>query len=163
MIEKIKDILIKNNLILTCAESCTGGLLSSKLTDISGSSAYIRQNFVTYANEAKIELLGVNSDTIRQYGAVSEQCAREMTQGLIKRGFGDVALSTTGVADKNGEGNKPAGLVFIGVGNAKKIKVIRFQIPFKTRIETKNAFANRALQELLDFLKENYPDCRMAP
>lgn len=157
MIEEIKKILITNNLILTAAESCTGGLLSSYLTDISGSSSYIKQNFVTYANEAKVSILDVKPETIEKYGAVSEQTAKEMVQGLIKRGFGDIAISTTGIADKNGEGNKPAGLVYIGIGNKRKIKAIRFQIPFISRIETKKSFVNKALSELLQFLRENYP------
>lgn len=156
MIEDIKEILIKNNLILTCAESCTGGLLSSRLTDISGSSAYIRQNFVTYANEAKVNILGVNPETIEKFGAVSEQTAKEMVLGLISRGCGDIAVSTTGIADKNGEGNKPAGLVYIGIASREKTEAIKFQTPFVSRLETKKAFVEKALSELLKFLRKNY-------
>jgi len=156
MIEKIKEILINNGLVLSSAESCTGGLLSSFLTDVSGSSAYIKQNFVTYANEAKISLLGVKEETIRKFGAVSEETAHEMACGLINKGFGDVAISTTGIADKNGEGNKPAGLVFIGIANRKTFKTVRFQTPFISRSATKEAFARKALEELLKFLEENY-------
>ncbi len=82
--KQIGRILTDKNLSVSCAESCTGGLLSSLLTDISGSSAYINQNFVTYANEAKVNLLGVNPKTIEKYGVVSEEIALEMASGLIE-------------------------------------------------------------------------------
>ena len=72
----ISKILIDNGLVISIAESCTGGLLSSRLTDISGSSDYTKANFITYSNDAKVALLGVSDVTIRTYGAVSEQCAR---------------------------------------------------------------------------------------
>ena len=82
--EAIGKILLDNNLKISTTESCTGGLLSSKLTDISGSSAYITLNLVTYANEAKMKLLGVKAETLESYGAVSEQTAMEMA-ALIKK------------------------------------------------------------------------------
>ena len=75
--QKIGEYLIKNNLTISTAESCTGGLVSSKLTDVSGSSAYIKLNFVTYANEAKIKVLGVKKETLEKYGAVSEECVKK--------------------------------------------------------------------------------------
>ena len=80
--QKVANVLFEKNLTISTAESCTGGLVSSKLTDISGSSSYIKENFVTYANEAKMEILGVTETTLNTYGAVSEQCAKEMAEGL---------------------------------------------------------------------------------
>ena len=81
----IAEILKEHSLIVSVAESCTGGLLSSRLTDVSGSSEYIRANFVTYSNDAKRALLDVREDTLKTYGAVSEQCAREMSEGLYRK------------------------------------------------------------------------------
>ena len=88
-------ILIKNNWTLAVAESCTGGLVSSLLTDISGSSNYININFVTYANEAKRKALGVKKSTLKKYGAVSKKTAKEMALGALKAAKADIAVATT--------------------------------------------------------------------
>ena len=81
--QKSGNILIKKNAVISVAESCTGGLLSSLLTDVPGSSSYIKANFVTYANEAKMKYLGVKAETLKNFGAVSKQTAAEMAEGLI--------------------------------------------------------------------------------
>ena len=99
---KIANILIDNNLTIATTESCTGGLLSSKLTDISGSSAFIHLNFVTYSNEAKQKILGVRKETLDNFGAVSEECAYEMALGLNKVTGADICVSTTGIAGPTG-------------------------------------------------------------
>ena len=96
--ELLGKYLIENKLTIATAESCTGGLVSSKLTDVSGSSEYVKLNFVTYANEAKHDILGVSLDTLNTFGAVSEQCAEEMANGLQGVTNCDVALCTTGIA-----------------------------------------------------------------
>ncbi len=83
--KQLAKILIENKLTIATAESCTGGLLSSRLTDVSGSSEYTKLNFVTYANEAKNEILGVSWDILNTYGAVSEKCAEAMANGLQKK------------------------------------------------------------------------------
>ena len=95
ILQEIKEILIKNNLALSTAESCTGGLVSSYLTDIDGASKFIYQNFVTYSNEAKMKFLNVSSSTLEKYGAVSEQTAREMSLGLFK--YAPCTIATTGI------------------------------------------------------------------
>lgn len=156
--KQIGRILTDKNLSVSCAESCTGGLLSSLLTDISGSSAYINQNFVTYANEAKVNLLGVNTETIAKYGVVSEEVALEMASGLIERYNCNVAVSTTGIAGPSGATeNKPVGLVCIGVANKNKKISISYKAPPKLpRRLMKYEFAHKALELLLKFLKENY-------
>ncbi len=156
--KQIGQILIDKNLSVSCAESCTGGLLSSLLTDISGSSAYINQNFVTYANEAKINLLGVNPETIEKYGVVSEEVALEMASGLIEKYNCDVAVSTTGIAGPAGATkNKPVGLVCIGAANKNKKIAISYKASSKLpRRLMKYEFAQKALEVLLQFLKENY-------
>ena len=146
--EELGQFLIDNNITISTAESCTGGLLSSKLTDISGSSAYIKLNFVTYAKEAKNEVLGVNWDILNNYGAVSEQCAEAMAQGLHKATNCDVALCTTGIAGPTG-GNeqKPVGLIYIALRYKGITTIKEVKLPPKTpRIEMKEAFVNEALK-----------------
>ena len=108
--KKIAKILTDKKLKIAFSESCTGGLLSSRMTDISGSSDYIMQNLVTYANKAKVNLLGVNNETIKQFGVVSEQVAQEMAQGLLSKYDCDIAVSVTGIAGPTGGSKqKPVG------------------------------------------------------
>lgn len=100
---------------LSCAESCTGGLLSGRIIDVAGVSDVYKAGFVTYANEAKEKLLGVSSDALRQYGAVSEQVATQMALGACKASGSSVSLATTGIAGPGGgTKEKPVGLVYIG-------------------------------------------------
>ena len=154
--EEIARILLKKAMTISVAESCTGGLVSSRLTDIAGSSAYIKENYVTYANEAKIKLLGVSEDTLKNFGAVSEECAQQMTEGLFEKTGCDVSLVTTGIAGPGGsEGGKPAGLIFVGVKNKYATKVQKFELnPNSKRKTMKFNFSQVALDFLLKFLKE---------
>lgn len=154
--ENIAEILKEHSLIISVAESCTGGLLSSRLTDISGSSEYIRANFVTYSNESKQALLDVKDETLRIYGAVSEQCAREMSEGLYRKTNADIAISTTGIAGPTGATEtKPVGLMYVGITNRYKSIVQEFKLnPKFDRIRMKQEFAQCALQMLLDSLSE---------
>src|SRR5574344_151777 len=93
----IARIMFNKSMTISVAESCTGGLVSSRLTDIAGSSVYIKENYVTYANEVKTKLLGVSEEILDTYGAVSEECAASMAEGLFTRTGSDIALSTTGI------------------------------------------------------------------
>lgn len=152
--EELGKYLIENNLTIATAESCTGGLLSSRLTDVSGSSEYVKLNFVTYANEAKHKILGVSWDILNNYGAVSEECAEAMANGLYAVTKCDVALCTTGIAGPTGgTKEKPVGLVYIsvqykGIVTIKEIKLSP-EIP---RIEMKKRFADEALKLVLSIL-----------
>lgn len=148
--------LVKNAKTLSIAESCTGGLLSSLMTDVSGSSAYIKANFVTYANEAKEQYLNVKPETLTQYGAVSVQTAEEMVRGLLKNTGSDYALATTGIAGPTGgTKEKPVGLVYIGVGKADSVKVIKYNVNHKyPRLLIKYMFAKKAVACLNEFLYE---------
>lgn len=152
--EELGKYLIENNLTIATAESCTGGLLSSRLTDVSGSSEYVKLNFVTYANEAKHKILGVSWDILNNYGAVSEECAEAMANGLYEVTKCDVALCTTGIAGPTGgTKEKPVGLVYIsvlykGIVTIKEIKLSP-EIP---RIEMKKRFADEALKLALSIL-----------
>lgn len=152
--EELGKYLIKNKLTIATAESCTGGLLSSKLTDVSGSSEYVKLNFVTYANEAKHKILGVSWDILNNFGAVSEECAEAMANGLYEATDCDIALCTTGIAGPTGgTQEKPVGLVYIsmrykGIVTVKEVKLS----PTLPRIEMKEQFANQALKLALDIL-----------
>ena len=111
--ENIIDKARQKTVMIALAESCTGGMIAAALTDISGSSAALERAFVTYSNQAKIDILGVSNATLEHYGAVSEQTARAMVEGtLIAAPTADLALSVTGIAGPGGGGqDKPVGLV----------------------------------------------------
>ena len=151
--EKIGKILLRNALKIATAESCTGGLLSSRLTDVAGSSAYIHANFVTYSNEAKMRILGVSEDTLNKYGAVSAECAKEMAQGLVKLTGNDIVLCTTGVAGPSSSEQKPVGLMFAACGYNNNITVKEFRLNscFK-RKNMKFLFTEEALKFLFNTL-----------
>ena len=156
--KEIAEYLLKNALRISTAESCTGGLISSRLTDVSGSSAFIFQNFVTYANQAKTELLEVNPKTIEENGVVSSEVASEMVKGLLNKYNCSIALSTTGIAGPLGATeNKPVGLIYIGIANKEVTKTYRYEAnPLLARRLMKYEFSNKAFDLLIDFLKENY-------
>jgi len=155
--QAIARIMFNNSMTISTAESCTGGLISSRLTDIAGSSLYIKENFVTYANEAKTSILGVSAETIEQHGAVSGECALEMVEGLISKTNCDVAMATTGIAGPSGSENKPVGLLYVAVKNKYSTRVKKFELnPKYSRKTMKFMFSQMALEFLLEFLKENY-------
>jgi len=112
----VSEILIEKKLTISTAESCTGGLVSSTLINYPGISSVFIEGCVTYSNESKINRLGVNPSTLEIYGAVSEETAREMAEGIAKNFNTNVAISTTGIAGPGGGTNdKPVGLVYIGI------------------------------------------------
>ncbi len=119
--KKVGELLLKNKLTLSVAESCTGGLLSSKITDISGSSGYYLGGVCTYSNESKIKILKVNKETIEKYGAVSEETALEMARKVSQKFGSDIGISITGIAGPTGgTETKPVGLVWIGYSDVKR-------------------------------------------
>ena len=152
--EKIGNILTANNLTISTTESCTGGLLSSRLTDVSGSSAYIRLNLVTYANEAKNKMLQVQSEILDKYGAVSEECSYQMAKGLCKLTNSDICVSTTGIAGPTGGSKeKPVGLMFSTIYSKNKFKTYKIQVDSNlSRTEIKEKFTQKVLENILDFL-----------
>lgn len=124
--EQIVGLLQEKKVTLATAESCTGGMLASRIIDVPGVSEVFKAGFVTYANEAKQNLIGVKEDTLAQFGAVSEQTAREMVLGAIKAAKADMAVATTGIAGPGGgTKEKPVGLVYIACGSADEIVVER--------------------------------------
>jgi PncC family amidohydrolase len=125
--QSLGAIFTEKRLRLATAESCTGGLLAGRITDVSGSSAYFVGGVVSYANEAKENLLGVRPETLLRHGAVSEETAKEMARGVRERLGVDVAVSITGVAGPTGGApEKPVGLVWIGLSDAKSTTARRF-------------------------------------
>ncbi len=137
---------------LATAESCTGGLIAHRLTNVPGSSDYFAGGVVTYANDAKMALLGVRAETLAAHGAVSEAVAREMVEGVRRRLTADYGVACTGVAGPGGGSpEKPVGLVYIGVAGpgGTRIEPCQFQ---GDRMSIKQQTADRALALLLEAL-----------
>jgi PncC family amidohydrolase len=154
--QAIARIMFSKSMTISVAESCTGGLISSRLTDIAGSSIYIKENYVTYSNEAKIKLLGVSEETLDNNGAVSEECAKEMVEGLFEKTGCDVSLATTGIAGPGGATEyKNVGLMYVAVKNKYKTQVKKIELNSNYKRKTmKFLFSQKALEFLLEFLKE---------
>lgn len=154
MLKKLTKLLIERELVISTAESCTGGLVSSMLTDISGSSAFIKMNFVTYSNEAKQEILGVSKNTLDNYGAVSEECVNEMAKGLMQKTGCDIALCTTGIAGPTGgTDEKSVGLCYIACrfkGQTIVKKIV--ENPYLERCLMKQKFAEHAINLAYEIL-----------
>ena len=140
------------NLTIACAESCTGGLLTSRLTDVAGSSNYVEGSIVSYSNEVKNKNLHIDADTLKNFGAVSEQTARQMSANVRKLFNTDIGVGVTGIAGPGGgSAEKPVGTVYISVSNADKtfVKLFNFN---GTRSEIKNQSCNAALSMIKEFL-----------
>ena len=130
---KLEDAVVKlaleQNISLSFAESCTGGLIGHRVTEVSGSSKVFKGSAVVYCNNSKIDILGVNKDSIEKYGAVSEQTAKEMAEKVRLMFSSDIGLSVTGIAGPGGgTDDKPVGLVYIGFSSADKIMVRKFNL-----------------------------------
>ncbi|MCX7559880.1 CinA family protein [Sulfitobacter sp. F26204] len=115
LVGDILQLAIQRNVMLTCAESCTGGMVGAALTDLAGSSAMFDRGFITYSNAAKIQMLGVLPATLAAHGAVSIQVAREMAQGALERSDAALAVSITGIAGPGGSEHKPEGRVCFAI------------------------------------------------
>ena len=114
-IEKLLNQFKERGLKIATAESCTAGLISASITEIAGSSAIFDRGFVTYSNDAKIQMLGVKPNTLQSFGAVSEEVAREMATGALARSNADISVSVTGIAGPGGSEHKPEGRVCFGL------------------------------------------------
>lgn len=153
--EEIVQKLTEKGLTLTTAESCTGGLVAKRLTDVSGASAVFHGGAVTYSNRLKSEWLGVKEETLRQFGAVSEQTAREMAEGARKFAKSDLAVAVTGIAGPNSDDtNKPLGLVYIALADAHGVTVEKHENHFTENVRKNNrtASASDALELVRRYL-----------
>jgi len=147
-------ILTKKKLKISFAESCTGGLLASSITSISGASKVFNLGFVTYSNQAKIKVLKVNNSIIRKYGAVSHECCYAMVKNLSKISKANINVSITGIAGpKGGTKQKPVGLVYIGVKKGNKIQINKFLFKSKKRSSIQKATVKKALDLILRIAK----------
>ena len=150
------ELLQKNEIKVTCAESCTGGLLASILTEVSGSSQWFEMGFVTYSNQAKMQLLGVSDQTLQNFGAVSEQTAFEMASGARERANADYALSVTGIAGPTGGTvEKPVGTVCFGLATLDCVKTYTQHLTGNRQQirESSVAFALSRLMDVLSYSK----------
>jgi len=128
MAQKVHELLIETHKTVACAESCTGGMIQKLLTDLAGSSAYLLGGIICYANEIKEKLLSVSPKTLIKDGAVSEQCAREMLEGLKLNFLSDFRVSVTGIAGPDGgDDEKPVGLVYIGIAFGNQTEIFKMQ------------------------------------
>ena len=140
LINKTVQKLIKKKLKISFAESCTGGLLSSSITSISGASKVFNLGLVTYSNEAKTNILKVPKKIIDKYGAVSKECCLSMVKNLSKMSKANISVSITGIAGPNGGTKlKPIGLVFIGIKKLNKITIKKNLFKNKNRLEIQKA------------------------
>ena len=151
---KIIKILKKKKFKIAFAESCTGGLLSSTITSINGSSKVFTMGLVTYSNQSKNIILKVPNKILKKYGAVSEQCCLTMVKNLEKISKSDICLSITGIAGPaGGTQKKPVGLVFIGVKKHNKITVKKYLFKNKGRNYIRKSTVNSSLKLILNFIK----------
>ena len=149
-LNKLIYLLKKKKLKLAIAESCSGGMLSSTITSVSGASKVFTMSLVTYSNQAKMSILKVPKKTIQKHGAVSIQCCLSMVNNLSKISKTKVCVSITGIAGpKGGTKQKPVGLVYIGVKNRKKIIVSKNQFKNKGRSAIQKATVKKALNLII--------------
>ena len=148
--KKIISQLKRKKLKLAITESCTGGMLSSAITSVSGASKVFTMSLITYSNQAKISILKVPRKVIQKHGAVSIQCCLSMVNNLSKISKSKVCVSITGIAGpKGGTKQKPVGLVYIGIKNGKKIVVSKNQFKNKGRSAIQKATVKKALNLII--------------
>ncbi len=153
--EALGRILIERDLTIAVAESCTGGLISHRLTNIPGSSAYFLLGVTAYANEAKIEILGVGEAVIAGHGAVSAETVKAMAEGVRRRAGSDIGVSTTGIAGPGGgSAEKPVGLMFMGLSAGDETVTKKLQF-VEDRLINKNRMAQSVLDEVRRFIVNN--------
>ena len=141
LVRRLRD----DGLRITFAESCTGGLLASTMTDIAGASGWFDQSWVTYANDAKVRVLGVDPEVLERKGAVSAEVAVQMAVGALKASKADIALSITGIAGPGNDGGKKVGLVYVGVASGDW-KTAEMTTIGGTRAENKVGFVHFAIR-----------------
>jgi len=147
---QVGERLLANNLVLVTAESCTGGWISQCVTDIAGSSQWFDRGFVTYSNNAKQDMLGVSSETLLKFGAVSEQTVIEMVQGALKYSSADIAVAVTGIAGPTGgSDSKPVGLVWHAWATRNSQPVVRSEHYLGSRRQVREQAVTTALEGIL--------------
>ena len=152
--KKIVKKLIKKKIKISVAESCSGGMLSSQITSISGSSKVFKLGLVVYSNQSKIKVLNISKKIIGKYGAVSEKVCSTMVKNVGKIGNTSMSVSVTGIAGPaGGTQKKPVGLVYIGVKKGNKIKIKKYLFKNKGRSYIQKVTVNKCLRLILSSLK----------
>jgi len=152
--KKIVNKLIKKKLTISIAESCTGGLLSSTITSVNGSSKAFILALVSYSNQSKINVLRIPNEIIRKYGAVSEQVCFAMARNVNKIAKTNISVSITGIAGPSGgTKKKPVGLVYIGIKKDNKIKIKKYLFKNKGRSYIRETAVNKTLELILSSCK----------
>lgn len=152
--EKVIAELTRQNLTITTAESCTGGLIAATLINVSGASMVLKEGYITYSNESKERILSVRRETLQKYGAVSRQVAEQMAEGAAKVAGADAVLAATGIAGPDGgTEEKPVGLVYIGC-YFKGRTVVQENLFRGNREEVRRQTVEAALALLLDCMDE---------
>ena len=151
----IADLLIQNNLTVSTAESCTSGLLASRLTDVPGSSQYFKGGSVCYSNDLKINDIGVDRDLIEKYGAVSEEVAESLAKNIAKKNNTDIGIGITGIAGPDGgTEKKPVGLVFVGIFYKNNLYIKRYNLT-PDRITNRELTVTLCLNEIRKILRNS--------
>ena len=152
--KKIVKILIKKKLKISFAESCTGGLLSSAITSVNGSSKVFTLGLLTYSNQSKTQILKVSKNIIRKYGSVSEQVCLAMVKNLSKISKTNISVSITGIAGPSGGTKiKPVGLVYVGIKKNDRTEVKKYLFKNNGRSYIQKAAVNKSLRLILSFFK----------
>ena len=154
LIKRIINKLIKKKLTISVTESCTGGMLSSALTSVNGSSKIFNLGFVVYSNKSKIDVLKISKNIVKKYGAVSKQVCFSMVKNLNKISKTNISVSITGIAGPSGgTKKKPVGLVYIGIKKGNRTEVKKYFFKNKGRSYIQKAAVNKSLGLVLSFLK----------
>ena len=152
--ENVVNKLIKSKIKISFAESCTGGLLSSTITSVKGSSKVFNLGIVTYSNESKIKVLKVSKKIIKKYGTVSAQVCKAMAKNVSKIAKTNMSVSVTGIAGPTGgTWKKPVGLVYVGIKKGNKINIKKYLLKNKGRLYIQKVTVNKCLGLLLRVLK----------
>ncbi|MFV0303133.1 MAG: CinA family protein [Paracoccus sp. (in: a-proteobacteria)] len=149
----VLDAARARGVMIATAESCTGGLIAGALTDIAGSSDVVDRGFVTYSNAAKTQMLGVRAETLRDFGAVSEEIAAEMALGALRHSEAQLAVSVTGIAGPGGSELKPEGRVCFGIADARGVRTETVEFGAIGRTEVRAATVDHALRLMLAALR----------
>lgn len=152
--EKLLSLARSMGVMIATAESCTGGMIAAALTDIPGSSDVFDRGFVTYSNEAKLQMLGVRPETLELHGAVSEMVAREMANGALQRSQAGIAVSVTGIAGPGGSERKPEGRVCFGIATPARTTTQTMDFGAIGRSNVRTATVQHALKLLAQALRD---------
>ena len=150
----IVNKLVKKKLLISFAESCTGGLLASKITSVSGASKVLNLSLIAYSNQSKINILKIPKKVIKRYGAVSKQVCLSMVKNIYKISKSNISLAITGIAGPDGgTKNKPVGLVYVGIKKGNKILIKKFLIKNKGRDYIQKTAVEKSLKLILAAVK----------